>query len=335
LAPVNDGTPDSLEAFYQHPNLKFIALPAFDTTSIISALLALFKIPLILIKMAWQMHKASHIHLRCPSNMGLLATFCQMLFPRKPKTVKYANNWDPASSQPLSYKLQRMILRNTFLTRNTRVLVYGDWNDVSKNIQPFYTASYSQNLKLPVTPREFMSNSPVKLLFVGTLTPNKRPLLAIEIARLLKEAGIDVELNMLGDGSQRDELAGLIDKQQLSSFVFLRGKVHPDETIQYFKNSHFLLSLSISEGWPKVVAESMWWGCLPVTTKTSCVGQMVGNGSRGVIVSPNSREIVSRIISLIQTSGIYMHMCEDAIQWSRQYYLERFDADIANFVKPQ
>ena len=53
--------------------------------------------------------KSDVIHLRCPGNIGLLACFIQILFPKKNKTAKYAGNWDPKAKQPLSYKLQILI----------------------------------------------------------------------------------------------------------------------------------------------------------------------------------------------------------------------------------
>lgn len=332
LAPVTHATPDPLESQYVHNNLNFVALPSFNTTTIAATIKTIAILPVIIVKMIYHMRKADHLHLRCPSNMGLLACLCQILFPAKPKTVKYANNWDPESAQPLSYKLQQAILRSTRFTRNARVLVYGDWNESSRNIHPFYTASYFKNMQLPVAPRRLATDDCIKLLFVGTLTPNKRPLLTLEIAQILFKAGYNIELNLLGDGNQRQELQQLINDNQMSQNVVLRGKVHPDEAIEYFKEAHFLVFLSMSEGWPKVVAESMWWGCLPVTTKVSCVAQMIGNGSRGVLVQPDATQVTNAIISMINNPEKYTQMCLEAIEWSRQYYLEKFEEDIATFI---
>ncbi|MBD3725385.1 MAG: glycosyltransferase family 1 protein, partial [Flavobacteriaceae bacterium] len=109
------------------PTEPIIPLKEFDITRISKIpkafLLSLANV-LILFK---AMYKADHIHLRCPGNMTLLAAIVQVLFPRKTKTAKYAGNWDPKAKQPFTYKLQRWILSNTFLTRNMQVLVYGEW----------------------------------------------------------------------------------------------------------------------------------------------------------------------------------------------------------------
>ncbi|MGV6845021.1 MAG: hypothetical protein ACWA42_02705, partial [Lutibacter sp.] len=125
--------------------IELIKIRTFDITSLKNAIQAIFKIPKICIRIYKAMKWADHIHLRCPGNIGLLGSLVQILFPKKTKTVKYAGNWDPKSKQPWSYKLQKWILSNTFLTKNAKVLVYGNWPNQSKNIVPFFTASYSKN----------------------------------------------------------------------------------------------------------------------------------------------------------------------------------------------
>ncbi|ASB48300.1 glycosyltransferase [Alkalitalea saponilacus] len=333
-APSVNEKPDPLESFYDHPRLRFVKLPAIDTTSFPKLLISIVAVPVIFFRLFREMIHADHIHLRCPSNMGLLGSIVQLFFPWKPKTVKYANNWDWQSEQPLTYRIQQWILRNSLLTHNAKVLVYGDWNERSRNIVPFFTASYSQKMALPVEIREITKEVPVKMLFVGTLTPNKRPLLAIQVLEQIRRNGIDAQLTLLGDGFQRDEIQDFIENKKLSAFVHLKGKVSPDGVIEYFKESHFLVFLSQSEGWPKVVAESMWWGCLPVTTNVSCVKQMIGDGTRGVLVEPEQEVVVKSIEELIQKPVKYKTLCEAAMKWSRLYHLERFEEEIVKLLNP-
>lgn len=331
-APSIKQNPDPLESFYDHPRLRFVELPEIDTTSFLKLLKSLLAVPLILLRLFREMYRTDHIHLRCPSNMGLLGSFVQLFFPGKPKTVKYANNWDWQSVQPLTYRIQQRILRNSLLTHNAKVLVYGDWNERSKNIVPFFTASYSKKKAHPVEIREINKEEPMKMLFVGTLTSNKRPMLAIQVLEQLRNSGIETQLILLGDGFQRDEVEDYLQTNKLTSVVHIKGKVAPDDVIEYFKESHFLVFLSQSEGWPKVVAESMWWGCLPVTTNVSCVKQMIGDGTRGVLVEPEQEMVVKSIEELINNPEKYKSMCEEAMTWSRQYHLERFEEEIVKFL---
>ena len=154
VAPASQEKINTIDIAY-HKSTEFTAIPNFNITTVKNIFKALFSIPTIMYVIYKAMNRADHIHLRCPGNVGLLGCVVQILFPNIPKTVKYAGNWDPKSKQPLSYKVQQWILRNTLLTKNVKVLVYGDWKETSKNIIPFFTASYSENEKKPIENKKF------------------------------------------------------------------------------------------------------------------------------------------------------------------------------------
>ncbi|MDR2927241.1 MAG: glycosyltransferase [Cytophagaceae bacterium] len=333
IAPLSPESLDPLETLYSHPKLTFVKVPALDFTGVTTAFKSLLALPVILFRIFQGMVWANHIHLRCPANLGLLAAFVQIFFPRKPKTVKYANNWDRASNQAKSYRVQQAILSSEFWTRNTKILVYGDWNEKSRNILPFFTASYSKKMRIPVEVRTISKDTEIRLLFVGTVTPNKRPMIAVKTLETLRERGFGVRLDLIGGGFQTEEIREYIASNKLESCVSILGKMNPDEVIEYFKRSHFLVFMSMSEGWPKVIAEAMWWGCLPVTTDVSCVRQMAGNGSRGVVVKPDSGIVANVIEQLLEAPEQYASICKEAMTWARQYHFERFEEEIVKLLK--
>ncbi len=345
---------------YLHSNLIFTAIPSFDILSISSIFTSIFKIPWIFFRILGSMQRADHIHLRCPGNIALIACFIQILFPHKPKTVKYAGNWDPNSKQPRSYRLQKWILSNTFLSRNIKVLVYGDWPEQSKNIVPFFTASFSETEK-GLRNKEF--TSPFKFIFVGSLSAGKRPLLAIKLIESLMGKGIPVKLEIYGSGLMKNELQEYIATKNLDPFVRLLGNCKLEELKEVYKSSHFLILASQSEGWPKAVAEAMFFGCIPVVTSVSCVPWMVGAppapeggakevtfAKRGILAPPvpalpadrpeggaNENEwienLVNRIVELIKDTGEMKRKSMAAQEWSQEYTLEKFELAIKDVLK--
>lgn len=329
VAPLLKSEPDPLDLSYVHPKLQFVAVPNLDFTSFSSALKSLCCIPVIVFILFREMAWTHHIHLRCPGNIGLLGLIVQVFFPGKSKTVKYANNWDPRSNQPWSYRFQKSILRNKILCKNVKVLVYGEWNERSKNIIPFYTASYTEEDKHDVEIRNISPKQPLRLLFVGTLTPNKRPHTAIKTVAALKRLGIAATLTLIGDGVQRPALEALSQKEGVAESIFFTGKLSPKDVITHFRQSHFLIFMSWSEGWPKVVAESMWWGCVPVSTDVSCIKSMLDSGARGLIISPDEVEVAQAIIQLVNDPLRYDEIARNGIMWSRQFHLGRFEKDIS------
>jgi glycosyltransferase involved in cell wall biosynthesis len=277
------------------------------------------------------MKSADHIHLRCPGNVSLLGVILQIFFPKKSKTTKYAGNWDSKPKQPLSYRLQKWIVSNTFLTRNMQVLVYGEWENSTKNIKPFFTASYTEEDITEIKPKELAGT--ICFLFVGTLSNGKRPLYAIQLIEQLRKEGKKVQLTLFGEGNERKSLEKYIADNQMESFVFLKGNQNQDIIKKAYIENHFVVLPSVSEGWPKVVAEGMFWGCLPIATAISCVPNMLDKGNRGILLEMDMSMDVQQIKTLLNDNELYQHKVGNAITWSRKYTLDVFENEIKRLLQ--
>ena len=319
-----------IESVYKHSTIEFVEILNFNITTFTNFISSLFVIPKICFQIYKVMKSVDHIHIRCPGNIGLLGCLVQIAFPSKLKTVKYAGNWDPKSKQPLSYNLQKWILNNEFLTKNCKVLVYGEWKNQSKNIVPFFTASYANSEIIDIEPKNLKAK--IKLLFVGSFSTGKQPLLTVKIAEELLMNGYNIQLDMFGDGVEFNKIEKYISEHKISKNVILHGNQSKDIIRKAFQESHFLVFISKSEGWPKVVAEAMFWSCLPISTKVSCVPYMLGNGERGSVVSENLSEIISEIEKYIKHENVYLKKVLEAKKWSQQFTLEKFDNEIKKLL---
>tara|TARA_R100000935_G_C2840189_1_gene170544 strand:- start:1319 stop:2428 length:1110 start_codon:yes stop_codon:yes gene_type:complete len=329
VAPKISAVPDAIETAYLHNNISLRKIPSISFLNFSQVILSLIKFPRICYQILKAMNEADHIHLRCPGNIGLIASILQIFFPKKSKTVKYAGNWGPNSKQPLSYRLQKWILRNTFLSRNIKVLVYGDWPKQSKNIVPFFTASFSETEEA-LHNKDF--TSPFKFIFVGTLSSGKRPLFAVKIIEALMGKGIPVKLEIYGDGELKKEIKEYIAIKNLNPFVSLMGSCKIEELKGVYKSSHFLILASKSEGWPKAVAEAMFFGCIPIATSVSCVPYMLDHGKRGMLIEPDLDKAVLSVISYLKDENKLNEVSNQAIIWSRQFTIEKFEKEITSLI---
>ena len=335
VAPIiKKSVPNHTLISYQHSQLKFTHIPSINLLSLKGTFKSLINLPFLFFKIYQAMSRADHIHIRCPGNIGLIACFVQILFSKKKKTAKYAGNWDPAFKQPWSYRLQRSILNNTFLTRNMSVLVYGDWQDNSQNIIPFFTASYSEEKREKIT-KEFQK--PYKFIFTGSLVEGKRPLFAIKLMEILIARHLPVKLDIYGNGELFESLKSYIREKKLEPFVTLHGNHREDVLIEAYKNSHFALLPSKSEGWPKAIAEAMFFGCIPIATNVSCLKNMLNNGQRGVLLKNSGKEInvkdaSEKIIKLLEEPSSLKVMSLEAQKWSQQYTLEKFECAVKQLL---
>jgi glycosyltransferase involved in cell wall biosynthesis len=330
VAAVEEQEPSTIDCAYHHKQIFFVPIDAIDVLSWSSRITTFFKLP----KIAWQifkaMYQADHIHLRCPGNIGLIGCMIQILFPFKSKTAKYAGNWDPKAKQPWSYRLQKWLLSNPILTRNMQVLVYGEWEGNSKNIHPFFTASYWEMEKAPLKHLNFANA--IRFVFVGTLSDGKRPMYAIALVEALSKRGYSVQLELYGEGKERIVLEDYIEKNHLKSFIELKGNQSKEIIKSAYQNSHFVLLPSKSEGWPKAIAEGMFWGCIPLATSISCVPFMLDYGNRGVLLTAQLAQDLQQIEAVLNYELDYLKKRKQASVWSRYYTLDVFEQEIKKLI---
>lgn len=331
LAPIIKSDTTPLDIAYEHQDIEFIAIDRFDILSLKAIFRTILKVPGISWQLYKAMQKADHIHLRCPGNIGLLGSLVQLFFPSKPKTAKYAGNWDPKSKQPWSYQLQQIILSNTFFTRNMQVLVYGQWKNTSKNITPFFTATYHEADKLPFAQNDLEGK--INFVFVGTLVSGKNPLYAIQLVETLAQKGYEVTLKLYGEGTERTKLEHYIEKNELGQIISLEGNQTQETIKKAYQNSHFVILPSSSEGWPKAVAEAMFWGCVPIATPVSCVPWMLDYGNRGLLLEMNLEKDVLQAERLIQSQDFFDQMRGNASAWSRKFTMDVFEEEVKKLVK--
>lgn len=332
VAPaLNSNSVYPIDSPYEHENISLVRMPGFNVKSIVSSLSLLLKLPSILIKMFGVMQKSDHLHFRSPSNIAAIAAMVQIFFPSKPKTVKYAGNWDPNSNQPLGYRFQKKLFTNTFLTKNVKILAYGKWENQSQYVLPFYTATFNEVDKIEYTKRDYTKT--LKFVFLGTLVEGKRPLLAIQIIEALLTKGVKLQFHMFGDGVLMNELKHYIEKHNLNDSIFLYGNKPLKVIKTHLRDAHFTLLPSKSEGWPKALAEGMFFGAIPISTQISCVPWMLDYGKRGLLIEPNLHQAENVISTVLTKGNAHLNtMAETAQQWSQKFTIERFEKDIKAII---
>jgi glycosyltransferase involved in cell wall biosynthesis len=331
VAPMTKQERTPVDSFYDHTHIRFVPVDSFNILSFKGLFKTIFNIPKISLALYKAMYCADHIHLRCPGNIGLLGCFVQILFPSTPKTAKYAGNWDPKSKQPWSYRLQKWILSNSFLTRNMQVLVYGEWPNQTKNIKSFFTATYPNHDTSPLLPKVLKGT--ITFVFVGTLVKGKNPLYVVQLVAELFQKGYDVVLRIYGEGVQRALLESYILKHKLEGIIVLEGSQNQEIIKKAYQNSHFVVLPSESEGWPKAIAEGMFWGCVPAATSVSCVPFMLDNGNSGILLEMNLENDIRQLEKVLDDESCFQMMSKKGSDWSRTYTLDVFENEIEKLLR--
>ncbi len=110
--------------------------------------------------------------------------------------------------------------------------------------------------------------SKIRIVYVGQLIDRKG---LINLLNELKECeGVNWDLTIIGEGSQKSKLVDIILKQNLSGRVFFKGSMNNSEVKYYLQNfSDVLILPSKFDGWGAVISEALICG-IPVITNINC-----------------------------------------------------------------
>jgi colanic acid/amylovoran biosynthesis glycosyltransferase len=158
---------------------------------------------------------------------------------------------------------------------------------------------------------------PLKILSVGRLTRTKGFDRLIQgCARAIRE-GLDIELVILGVGSQLEKLAKQAEELGIAGKVKLPGWVPHSEVPRWLADCHIfalLADTSYHDGLPNVVLEAMASGRPVILSSLPAAGEAVTDGVEGFILrSPDDLEgFLVSLRRLMRTPGLLTEMGANA-----------------------
>lgn len=108
---------------------------------------------------------------------------------------------------------------------------------------------------LPVLPEKQL-DSPLRLVVVSRLAPNKRIDHSVRTVKCLTDRGIAAHLTIVGTGECEAPLRALVSELQLGNRVTFTGPLSEADKDAQLRNAHFLLHTSLREGWGLNVIEA-------------------------------------------------------------------------------
>lgn len=150
-----------------------------------------------------------------------------------------------------------------------------------------------------------------RILSVGRLVEKKGIDDLIDAVAILRDRGLYVELDVIGDGELRDELNNRIKKNRIQDRTHLLGpKTHSEVKQALTRASLFVLPSRTgrngdTEGIPNSLKEAMAAGLLVVSTKHGGIPDLIEDGISGFLVPERSpEELASAIETVLSLSPI-------------------------------
>ena len=284
---------------YTKKNIHFVPLAPVGGKGMGAKVEILKSIPSIIKTVKKTLKKVDVFQFRAPTGIGVFLIPYLTIYSKKKGWYKYAGNWNQ-KNPPLGYALQRSLLK----LQKRKVTINGKWPNQPAHCLTFENPCLTESERLDgskvVQSKKF--ESPFTFCFVGRLEDSKgvqRIIDAFASLDSLKKIGT---VHFIGDGPKRESYERQCRELEIP-FIF-HGFLERDKVFHIYKKSHFfLLPSTASEGFPKVIAEAMNYGCLPIVSEVSSIGQYV-NSNNGFIVEPCTFEkLMESIIIAVDCNG--------------------------------
>ncbi|WP_340203167.1 glycosyltransferase [Ascidiimonas sp. W6] len=280
---------------YQSDKVTFVPIKPSGGKQLKDKLSIVFQAPENLLKVNKYLAKVDCFQFRAPTGMGVYMIPYLSFFTRKRGWFKYAGNWKQESA-PKGYALQRWMLKK----QSRYVTVNGKWADAPSHCIPFENPSLSieNRCEGEKSLTKKASKKPFNLCFVGRLEDAKGVDKILQaFAELSEEERATFKIHFIGNGAQEETYRQAVKKENLP--VTFYGSLPQKEVFEQYKKCDFLLLPSKSEGFPKVIGEAMNFGCIPITSNVSSIGQYVKDGENGFLIAPNTAEELKHIFKRI------------------------------------
>ena len=144
------------------------------------------------------------------------------------------------------------------------------------------------------------SNS-VELIFSGTLEARKQPLFILEV--LLELSDLSWHLNMLGDGTQMDEVKKYIILNKLDKKVSCLGWIEDPKTI--YEKGDILVHPAKSENFSGVIVEAMSYGLPVVANNVGGNPEIIINQETGFLIPLNNKKLwIEQVTKLVKDNNL-------------------------------
>lgn len=214
-----------------------------------------------------------------------------------------------------------------WLTRD--VLTFYNGKVPPNQAKPFHFPRTSSSVRekdicVRETP-DLLPGSPLRLLFVGRLSPEKglsHLLKAVAQLVLTNEA---VSLRVVGSGPLEGYLRVQADELNISDRVDFIGYVAEREALlKLYREADVFVSPSLEDQQPKVLLEAMSQSLPLIATRVGGIPTIIEDSKNGLLVAPDDPEaIVKAIKKLKSDSKLRQRLANEGIVFARNHTVEK------------
>ncbi|MBB6680303.1 glycosyltransferase family 4 protein [Aequorivita sp. 609] len=328
LAFLHPEMPPPSSLPYTSSKIKFIPMKPVGGKGIGEKLKIIANVPSVINSVNKVLQQVDVFQLRTPTGIGVFLIPYLSLFSKKKGWYKYAGNWNQ-ENPPFGYALQRWMLKK----QHRKVTINGRWPQQESHCITFENPCLTGEervIGLQITNAKVFK-PPYTFCFVGRLEDAKGVQRIIDAFGSLENKENVNTIHFIGNGEKINVYKKQCEELQLP--VVFHGFLDRQRVFEIYKQSNFILLPSDSEGFPKVIAEAMNFGCLPIVSSVSSITQYV-NTSNGFVVDPCTaealRELVLDILKIEENT--LKVKASKAYKVAKDFTFEKYKIKIKNLI---
>ncbi|HWO14377.1 MAG TPA: glycosyltransferase, partial [Polyangiaceae bacterium] len=136
-----------------------------------------------------------------------------------------------------------------------------------------------------------------RIVCVARLAAEKGHAGLIEAFAELVAGGADVELELLGDGTEAERLAAQVQRLGLTDRVQMRGQVSEDQALAAMSNATVVVLASFMEGLPVVLMEALALGVPVIAPCVAGIPELIEHNVSGLSFPPGDWASLARVMA--------------------------------------
>jgi glycosyltransferase involved in cell wall biosynthesis len=184
--------------------------------------------------------------------------------------------------------------------------------------------------------RRGRSESP-RIVCVGRLVPHKRTALIVRSMPGLLDEFPQLELHLVGDGSERPAIEALVDELDLRTHVVVHGEISDAERDQLLRTAWMSINVSEGEGWGLSVVEANTFGVPVLAYRRPGLRDSIRDGETGWLIEDEEElgPAVLRALALLSDDAVADAMGNRARQWASLFSWDGMASQILSLIRAE
>jgi glycosyltransferase involved in cell wall biosynthesis len=163
-------------------------------------------------------------------------------------------------------------------------------------------------------------DGPLRVVTVGRLAVEKNVSLVVDsVAALVDRDRLDVQLEIVGEGPTRSEVAERIAQHGLESRVRMVGRLDGSALVAAYDRSDLFVMTSLSESFGIVLIEAMARGVPVIAPDIAGVRDVVIDGVTGLLVDHTVDSVRAAVLRVVNDAALRKHLVDGARSHVTQY----------------